>query len=145
MIPVLTVEEKNKLIHHFVGGKWQPIEEGYSGGQRRIINKLFDTESACQKFCDKENKIHVGEHFKNKPFLSRPASKGFDVSLHYNSSFEWLMPVVEKIEGMGYYVTIDGNSCKIGKRGEWEDTSTADTKIEAVYKQCVIFIKWWYS
>jgi hypothetical protein len=37
----------------------------------------------------------------------------WDEDVKYHSSWDWLMPVVEKIEELGYTVTIAGVLCKI--------------------------------
>jgi hypothetical protein len=60
----------------------------------------------------------------------------------YNSSWDWLMPVVEKIESIknsdDYEVDIFGKCCDIG--GQFE--GVCKTKIEGTYKAVVEFIKW---
>lgn len=72
----------------------------------------------------------------------------------YHVDWNWLMPVVDKIESTpfsnflysspGYWVVIDGDSCEIK-----EDKLTIITKskgvskIDAVYKAVVEFIKWY--
>lgn len=66
------------------------------------------------------------------------------------SSWDELMPVVEKIESLGYWAEILGgvhNVCRIGLTNDedafiWSDTKT---KIEAVYNACVEFILWYYQ
>jgi hypothetical protein len=78
----------------------------------------------------------------------------------YHSSWDWLMPVVEKIENLGYYVNIltyttDGSNiefgCQITKYNE-EDYqyknlplkfSFGKTKLEETYLQTIEFIKWY--
>lgn len=71
-------------------------------------------------------------------------------NLHYDSSWDWLMPVVERIECFcDVIVHIDGNSCVIdideAKFGMPEEQIIvdADSKIEAVYGAVVSFIEWW--
>ena len=77
-----------------------------------------------------------------------------DLDNFYPKSWDWLMPVVDKIESTpfsnflysspGYWVVIDGDSCEIK-----EDKLTIITKskgvskIDAVYKAVVEFIKWY--
>lgn len=57
----------------------------------------------------------------------------------YNKSWDWLMPVVEKIETLGYDVQIEDNNCAIiGHDIDYSDYST--DKINAVYKAIVAFI-----
>jgi len=87
--------------------------------------------------------------------------KGYEShELLFHESWDWLMPVVEKIEELGYYVNIlsyttDGNNkefgCQITKYDE-EDYqyknlplkfTFAKSKIEEVYLQIIEFIKWY--
>ena len=72
-------------------------------------------------------------------------SKGdhiFESVLQYHSSWDWLMPVVEKIESLknsdDYEIDIFGNCCDIGGRFE----AVGETKIAAVYIAVIEFIKW---
>lgn len=69
--------------------------------------------------------------------------------LWYDQSWNWLMPVVEKIESLGYKTKIttkdeEGHVCYIYisfKHSKWG--SHTKSKIEAVYKACIMFIKWY--
>lgn len=66
-----------------------------------------------------------------------------DAGLRYNSSWDWLMPVVEKIEAIkdsdDYEVDIFANCCDIG--GKFE--AVGITKIEATFKAVLQFLKWY--
>ena len=95
------------------------------------------------------------------------SAKGYDYrgefllldELRYDTSWDWLMPVVEKIEAKGFWTAIYGHtsfenkykSCSIKKQdknseggyvynfeGEW-----FESKIEAVFQACVDFAKWY--
>jgi hypothetical protein len=59
----------------------------------------------------------------------------------YHESWDWLMPVVEKIEHEGYEVDIYKNCCEI-PTGDMIRTVEA-SKIEATHKAVVEFIKWY--
>lgn len=63
----------------------------------------------------------------------------------YSTDWNWLMPVVEKIETK-YLVDIFGKAVSIhDKNGEMlvdSNAKNSSTKIDAVYKSCVEFIKW---
>jgi len=62
--------------------------------------------------------------------------------LFFHDNWLWLMPVIEKIESMGYSVYIKNNQCRIF--GLDEDTARlfADVdKITATWKAIVNFIK----
>ena len=64
-------------------------------------------------------------------------------NLEYHSSWNWLMPVVEKIEKT-YEVSIIGKECEIADNGyEWKSIckSTSESKIDAVWQTVVKFIK----
>jgi hypothetical protein len=79
---------------------------------------------------------------------------------HYNNSWEWLMPVVEKIESIkddhhGYFgVYISSNSCTIqgtnlrldepmAELPIYFNSITLNTKFESTFKMVVNFIKWY--
>ena len=66
----------------------------------------------------------------------------------YHVKWDWLMPVVERIEKMGptgYEVSIIDCECEIGTMG-YQYTTVARgiglSKIEAVYSAVISFIKW---
>lgn len=68
----------------------------------------------------------------------------------YDKSWDWLMPVVEKIESMGCIVEITlclGKVCKIrkviSKTQDWQTCHESNSTIEAVFKACVEFIEWY--
>jgi hypothetical protein len=62
--------------------------------------------------------------------------------LKYDTDWNWLMPVVERIESLGIVVEIRENVCYIetslGNYSELEDT-----KLQATYKAVVKFINWY--
>lgn len=63
--------------------------------------------------------------------------------LQYHSSWDWLMPVIEKID-QTYEVSIIGNECEIAENGyEWKSIckSSSESKIDAVYQTIVKFIQ----
>ncbi|MBN2733188.1 MAG: hypothetical protein JXR26_12225 [Balneolaceae bacterium] len=68
-------------------------------------------------------------------FLKAPDMK-------FHLSWKWLMPVVVKIEDEeGHTVRIEGNSCVI-LSGEGEEASAeADTKMTAVWRAVVSYLK----
>jgi len=59
----------------------------------------------------------------------------------WNYDFSWLMPVVEKIESMGYVFHIIGCYCKITTCGYICCEYKENSKMEAIYKSCVNIIK----
>ena len=65
---------------------------------------------------------------------------GYD-QLKYHSDWNWLMPVVEKIESMGYEVNIGSNVVIIyDKNGNVLVEESAQTKIQATYQAIVRFV-----
>lgn len=67
--------------------------------------------------------------------------------LKYHLLWDWLMPVVEKIEGMMYWVNMVGKEVWI--QDEKLDTIIeplfGSTKIEAIWQTVVEFIEWYNS
>ena len=64
--------------------------------------------------------------------------------LDFHSDWNWLMQVVEKIESLGYRVTIVRHICRIDLTEEIKLIISEDIKkIEAVYTACLEFIKWY--
>jgi len=87
--------------------------------------------------------------------------------LEYHKSWDWLMPVVEKIENLdivalgccraygdkfiynneGFSVKIEGNSCEIWIHFTFDPESSVtivqgNSKLEAVYEACLDFVDW---
>ncbi len=74
----------------------------------------------------------------------------YDEEIHYNTSWDWLMPVVEKIESLGYGVTIGmGIYCVI--QDDWKESGieihklTDNNKLLCTYEAVVEFIKWYHE
>lgn len=69
------------------------------------------------------------------------------MSMKYHSSWDSLMPVVDKIESLGYVVTIKGITCMVSDILQ-DDTiiqwvlGNKERKNELVWTVCVEFIKW---
>ena len=67
--------------------------------------------------------------------------------MKYHSSWDWLMPVVEKIQQIdenNFCVTIDENVCHIWSENNVYDIETVShTTLEAVYNSIVEFINWY--
>jgi hypothetical protein len=66
----------------------------------------------------------------------------------YNASWEELMPVVEKIEGLGYDTEIvyrldDGLGHRFYINDSGVHSELCESKLEATYKAVVEFIKWY--
>lgn len=82
-----------------------------------------------------EEKIY-GFFINNKYKLLRKEN------FRYHSSWDWLMPVVEALENIGYSFNICYDFCDVGSSdGKILTTINGSSKIEAVYKAVCIFIE----
>jgi hypothetical protein len=67
----------------------------------------------------------------------------------FHESWDWLMPVVEKIESLGFYVRIHGKSTLIFKKDGYNIINRPygygkeKSKIDHTYKAVIEFIKWY--
>ena len=61
----------------------------------------------------------------------------------YNNSWDWLMPVVQKIESLGYVFTIQGGKAEYGEMVSKSQCFIAEDKLSSTYKAVVEFIKEW--
>ena len=61
----------------------------------------------------------------------------------YHKSWNWLMPVVEKIENLGYGVTIFRKGCHIDAGVYISNEYNNAPKITQTYKAVIEFIKWY--
>jgi hypothetical protein len=71
----------------------------------------------------------------------------YESVVQYNTKWEWLMPVVEKIESLGFQFHIGNEGAAIKKwwfRGNVPDLgSVQETKIAATWEICIRFIQWY--
>jgi hypothetical protein len=80
-------------------------------------------------------KVPEGEikHFSGPPNM-----------IKYHSSWDWLMPVVEKIEGLGHIITIRDQDCWIDlNTGEEFGAGSQGSKLSSIYVAVIDFIKWY--
>jgi hypothetical protein len=65
--------------------------------------------------------------------------------LKYHKSWDWLMPVVEKIETLKFSVMVIGKYTRIQCPHPYKEFATdiCENKIQSVYKAVVEFIKWY--
>ena len=111
------MKTNNKIIAEFMGVKESQYKNEY------------EMYSVIECIEDEENEKHF---FKPDEML-------------FNSDWNWLMEVVEKIESIGFTFETKKNWARITRKGEniilrWEEDKT---KIEAVYNACIEFIKWY--
>ena len=60
--------------------------------------------------------------------------------LPYNKDWNWLIPVVEKIESLGYVFTIQGGKAEYGEMISETRCFIAEDKLSSTYKAVVEFI-----
>ena len=125
--------ENNKIIAEFMGVK-QDLESGnyrlphYSG--KYVVNPLTQGRN-YDEWADR----YTDENYNTGYLLPLEY-------LQYNTSFDWLMEVVEKIESLGHAFSIDGTKCYV-LTNDFCNAQNEATKIESVYKVCLGFIKWY--
>ena len=115
--------ESNKLIAEFMGAK-------YTKGWSESTNPMY--------------------HFEIKPSFHPDYWHTFDFQIDhmlYHSSWDWLMPVVDKIESLGFSTHIIhtksvGSLMHIINYITDVITTKGENKIEVVYTNVVKFIKW---
>lgn len=61
-------------------------------------------------------------------------------TLYFNHSWDWLMPVVQKIESLGYVFTIQGGKAEYGEMLSEAQCFIAEDKLSSTYKAVVEFI-----
>jgi len=85
------------------------------------------------------------ERFYNQYFTESNGTWGNRIEImHFDSSWDWLMLVVEKIEQTNNgctLVIIEDERCYIDNQNGFEIDSVGHTKIEAVYNAVIKFIK----
>jgi len=118
-------EEGNKLIAEYVQIKYKEIiyKTGSSGDKYYHINDIPMLNDSCHCYPAYEN------------------------DYQFHKSWDWLMPVVEKIENQGLDVIINTKTCVINDVGEdrfepFESYSTG-AKIDATYYAVIEYIKWY--
>ena len=134
--------ENNKIIVEF-------MEFKQCKGIRSESGKYFDYWAKENFSCIEEQEIQIesewGYGLVEQDLL-------FAEQLKFHKDWNWLMEVVEKIEGLEkgkYSLITQQKSCLLwdnDKGEELEDFNSsfkAETKIEAVYNACVEFIKWY--
>ena len=115
--------EGNKLIANFLG--WKTFSRYHSW--------------KCK------NVIQYDQSLLDEPYINENDGYLYEESELFHSSWDWLMPVIEKIESLNHPVYINSNNCviyeKVGRNHGWFIDNYADTKIEATWISCVEFIK----
>jgi hypothetical protein len=88
---------------------------------------------------------NIGWYDTEEVLLRTERDNTFD-DLKFHTDWNWLMKVVDKIEGYNYGATlfiIEDERCHVNTQNGFEIDSVGHTKIEAVYNACVEFVKWY--
>lgn len=119
-----------------------------------MSSSILEGNQLIAQFIDLTPNPHDGNKTWSKEVVySNGDLYGIWEQLNYNSSWNELMPVVEKIEAIKqpnecerFYVSIVGESCIIRdslKSLDVVSDNVSTSKIEAVFKSVVSFIKWY--
>lgn len=109
---------------------------------------MIESNKLMAKFlgCFQDDKGFWG--FKDTPIYQRWHTDRFLDCTHYDTDWNWLMQVVEKIENLDNVVKIHLNSCFILSNESFANGKTfykgkshSETKIRAVYSACLQFIQ----
>jgi hypothetical protein len=86
--------------------------------------------------------LKINEKTKNE-FWIKGENISLSENLKYNSDWNWLMEVVEKIEGLGNLFVIENTLVNIAPSKGFKDViiKNENSKIESVYNACLEFIK----
>lgn len=98
----------------------------------------------------------IVENYHGINIIESPLGKTYDLhGLKYHSSWDWIMPVVERIENTrhetaltGHHVEITGSICRIQPAAGFHNRAFRETfnegsKIKSVYGAVVTFIEWY--
>lgn len=145
----MNTTENNKIIAEFMGLKKVKCVRNENG-------KYYDYRANKKFSCIKEQEIQIesenGWGLVEQDFL-------FLEDLKFNSDWNWLMEVIEKIESLEYLnknstsegfdsfgIEINKNRCDITQYGDFTHhllQGNGKTRIESTYNACLEFIKWY--
>jgi hypothetical protein len=129
----MTTTEKNRLIAEFMGAKNTPI----------IGNEVIHPISG--HLISPKDEIYQADFNTLAGINNLPPTEKiryFEEDLKYHSSWDWLMPVVEKIENTeDVSVVIENDNAYI--QGVFNFSVFEDTKLKSVYSVVIKFIKWY--
>lgn len=114
----MNTTENNKLIAEFMGIH-EIMLDGYSNYEIDVIYEILGIKPHAHKGLI----IHESD-------------------LQFHTSWEWLMPVVEKIEDIGCELTQTNGECTISFDDYYNETSSK-TRFHATYQAVVEFIEWY--
>lgn len=123
------IKEGNRLIAEFMGKHiWRPV---WNGGES-CYNSFRSTKDDCELL------------ISNSPFLLGNSAYADVIKLYYDSDWNALIPVVEKIERIkGTDVKIRNLGCEIFYMGKTIGFGVENNKRDAVFQAVVQFINWY--
>jgi len=115
--------ENNKLIAEFLG--------------KRTLNGFLE------RYVETSENIR----FPNGDLICGWQVEAHESKVNFHTDWNWLMEVVEKIEDLNYSIEINKQEendyqCLVVKKNILIQ-EFSNTKIEATYKACILFIKWY--
>ena len=122
IITVFDPIESNKLIAEFMGWKFIKGSKvgidgypfgGHDGFELSDVWVLNPTEKYLNNPCHYHYEYMDGKYNDDIEQSDLFEDYTYENGLEYHSSWDWLMPVVEKIENLNYTVTITQNICTI--------------------------------
>lgn len=81
-------------------------------------------------------------HLPSGKYILDNNNRVYAENMKFHSSWDWLMPVVEKIEGLNFGIKIYKNSCWVTNYPE-SNTCATSSKIKSVWLAVVEFIEWY--
>ena len=133
----MNTQENNRLIAEFMGSKTIRINVPF---EYDLGEELPTSKNICNSIVDAMEEVQTE--------VDNGIISGSDLcmeALEYHTSWDWLMPVVEKIESLGYEFFIVEDRIKIAHNTDHSiDTiinfTLGGSKREATYKAVVEFI-----
>lgn len=136
--------ETNKLIAEFMGWQVKPVDGEYNGNKTRHIHTI-DPSGRVVVSCPSTMWGTEEETIQSQ--IDSLLNESYGRAGKYHKEWNELMPVVEKIEELGYRFEIRWTSTHITALA-WDNTlslscDTGSSKIEAVYQGVLQFIQWY--
>lgn len=103
----MTIDKRSALIYAFMKGRWQPVKANFNGSIKTIAQITFAKQQACSDYCDKMN---AGVKESLGVWFPAPTARIHRHSFKYNKEMDLLLPVLKKIQGLGYSVSIEYNA-----------------------------------
>jgi hypothetical protein len=121
------IMDRNRIIAEFMGGLWNEHSKQWGIGRAEYFDMQLNKKTL-------KNVVRAEQHFSNE-------------DLKYHESWNWLMPVVEKIESFdGLSVHIEGCFCAVNHIKEEAIVQVPIctlSKIEATFETVIKFIEWY--